>query len=116
MSCQGFLRRQGKVPGASTRRWEAGAIVVDADVHEVTVAGKPVELTATEFRLLGLLVERKGRVQSREQLLASVWNYDEEMETRTVDTHIRRIREKLGAEANAIKTVRGVGYRVVDPG
>ncbi len=113
---QGFLRRQGKVPGASTRRWEAGAIVVDADVHEVTVAGKPVELTATEFRLLGLLVERKGRVQSREQLLASVWNYDEEMETRTVDTHIRRIREKLGAEANAIETVRGVGYRVVDPG
>ncbi len=90
---------------------EAGPISVDVERHEVRVAGEPVELTATEFRLLTLLMQRKGRVQSREQLLINVWNYDEEMETRTVDTHVRRIREKLGAGADSIETVRGVGYR-----
>lgn len=111
---QGFLRRTAKGTREPAARWEAGNVVIDAERHEVTVAGRPVELTATEFRLLSLLVERKGRVQSREQLLTNVWNYDEEMETRTVDTHIRRIREKLGDEAAIIDTVRGVGYRVMD--
>jgi DNA-binding CsgD family transcriptional regulator len=74
--------------------------------------GKPVELTATEFKLLRLLLERKGRVQSREELLADVWNYSPDLETRTVDTHVRRLREKLGAAGEVIETVRGVGYRV----
>jgi two-component system phosphate regulon response regulator PhoB len=78
----------------------------------VTAQGKPVELTATEFKLLRLLLERKGRVQSREELLADVWNYSPDLETRTVDTHVRRLREKLGAAGEVIETVRGVGYRV----
>ncbi len=110
---QGVLRRLERA-ATPLRRWTAGRILVDADLHEVTVCGKPIDLTATEFRLLGLLIERKGRVQTREHLLAEVWNYDENMETRTVDTHIRRLREKLGSEASAIETVRGVGYRAVD--
>ena len=75
---------------------------------------KPVVLTATEFRLLKLLMERKGRVQSRENLLVNVWNYDTDIETRTVDTHVRRVREKLGPHAGMIETVRGVGYRAVE--
>ncbi len=111
---QGFLRRSSKRGDSDVRPLQAGRIVVDVDRYEVTVAGRPLELTATEFRLLSLLMERKGRVQSREQLLANVWNYDEEMETRTVDTHIRRIREKLGEDASIIDTVRGVGYRVFE--
>jgi len=62
-----------------------------------------------------LLMERKGRVQTREHLLLNVWNYETEIETRTVDTHIRRLREKLGEQADLIETLRGVGYRMVDP-
>jgi two-component system, OmpR family, phosphate regulon response regulator PhoB len=78
------------------------------------VVGEPVELTATEFKLLRLLMERQGRVQTREHLLINVWNYSTEIETRTVDTHVRRLREKLGPEANWIETIRGVGYRIAD--
>ena len=77
-----------------------------------SAAGKPLELTATEFKLLRLLLERKGRVQSREELLSDVWNYSPDLETRTVDTHVRRLREKLGPAGDVIETVRGVGYRV----
>jgi two-component system phosphate regulon response regulator PhoB len=93
---------------------QVGQVLVDIEKHRLTVQKAEVELTATEFRLLRLLMERKGRVQSRENLLVNVWNYEADIETRTVDTHIRRLREKLGAEANIIETVRGVGYRVVD--
>jgi len=109
---ESVLRRStgGSTPPLKVLR--AGSVSVDTDRHEVLIEGTPVEFTATEFRLLTLLIERKGRVQTREQLLANVWNYDEEMETRTVDTHIRRIREKLGNQADLVETVRGVGYRV----
>lgn len=92
-----------------------GAITLDIDKHRLSVANVPVELTATEFKLLRLLIERRGRVQSRDHLLINVWNYEAEIETRTVDTHIRRLREKLGEHAGLIETVRGVGYRAVDP-
>jgi two-component system phosphate regulon response regulator PhoB len=91
-----------------------GKVHVDVGRHQLTLDGKEVELTATEFRLLCLLMERKGRVQSRGNLLVNVWNYEADIETRTVDTHIRRLREKLGEHADMIETVRGVGYRVVD--
>ena len=80
----------------------------------MTVHGRPIELTATEFKLLRLLMERRGRVQTREHLLINVWNYETEIETRTVDTHIRRLREKLGPEADWIETIRGVGYRMAE--
>ena len=76
--------------------------------------GKALELTATEFKLLHLLMERQGRVQTREHLLINVWNYATEIETRTVDTHVRRLREKLGPEAGWLETIRGVGYRMAD--
>jgi two-component system phosphate regulon response regulator PhoB len=82
--------------------------------HEVKVAGRPLSLTATEFKLLQLLMERRGRVQTREKLLVDVWNYEAEIETRTVDTHMRRLREKLGDEAAWVETIRGVGYRMSD--
>ncbi|CAA6676407.1 MULTISPECIES: response regulator [unclassified Lentimonas] len=99
---------------AAPRRIEIGGVVVDEDLHSVAVDGAEVVLTATEFRLLKLLMERKGRVQSREHLLVNVWNYDTDIETRTVDTHVRRVREKLEPYAHLIETVRGVGYRAVD--
>jgi two-component system phosphate regulon response regulator PhoB len=95
-------------------RIQIGGVILDEETHQVIVDGEEVILTATEFRLLKLLMERKGRVQSRENLLKNVWNYDSEIETRTVDTHVRRLREKLGAYAGMIKTMRGVGYRTVD--
>ena len=72
----------------------------------------PVELTATEFRLLALLMERRGRVQGRDSLLNDVWGYESVIDTRTVDTHVRRLREKLGSLASYIETIRGVGYRI----
>ena len=95
-------------------RIETAGVVIDEDLHQLTVDGKNVPLTATEFRLLKLLMERKGRVQTRDHLLVNVWHYDTDIETRTVDTHVRRVREKLGQYEHIIETVRGVGYRAVD--
>ena len=95
-------------------RIEISGVVIDAELHQLSIDGVEVILTATEFRLLQLLMERKGRVQSREHLLVAVWNYDTDIETRTVDTHVRRVREKLGPYAHLIETVRGVGYRAVN--
>lgn len=109
---QSILRRTADGAPEQTRRLQVGRIVVDIDRHEATVHDRPLELTATEFKLLRLLMERRGRVQTREHLLINVWNYETEIETRTVDTHIRRLREKLGSEADRIETIRGVGYRM----
>jgi DNA-binding response OmpR family regulator len=98
--------------GLSTDVLRIGQITVDPSRHQVEVRGQPVDLTATEFKLLTVLAQRRGRVQSREQLLRDVWEYDSMIDTRTVDTHVRRLREKLGPAADVIETVRGVGYRV----
>jgi DNA-binding response OmpR family regulator len=78
---------------------------------EITVQGRRLELTTTEFKLLATLVERRGRTLSRETLLQDVWGYENAIDTRTVDTHVRRLREKLGGAASRIVTVRGEGYR-----
>ncbi len=91
----------------------AGEIVLDADRHEVKVQGRAVVLTALEFRLLKTFLERPGRVQTRETLLSDVWGIDAEITTRTVDTHIKRLREKLGPAGDIIETIRGVGYKLV---
>ncbi len=91
-----------------------GDLVIDLPRHTVNWQGKAIDLTATEFKLLTLLAQRRGRVQSREQLLQDVWEYDNAIDTRTVDTHMRRLREKLGTGARYLETVRGVGYRFVD--
>ena len=95
-------------------RIQIAGVVLDDSLHELTVDREVVILTATEFRLLKLLMLRKNRVQTRENLLVNVWNYDTDIETRTVDTHVRRVREKLGPYANMIETIRGVGYKAVD--
>lgn len=91
-----------------------GDIQVDRSRYEVLVRGKAIDFTATEFKLLTLLMERRGRVQSRDALLNDVWGYENIIDTRTVDTHIRRLREKLGRSADCIETIRGFGYRVVE--
>jgi len=93
-----------------------GDICVDRSRYEVTVGSKRVDFTATEFKLLTVLIERRGRVQSRDTLLNDVWGYESMIDTRTVDTHIRRLREKLGKSADCIETIRGFGYRVAEPG
>ena len=88
-----------------------GPIRIDLDAHELKINDKEIVLTALEFKLLQHLVKRKGRVQTREQLLGDVWGYSAEVTTRTVDTHIKRLREKLGNTSEYIQTIRGVGYR-----
>lgn len=108
---QALLRRAGEPSMPLPSVLQAGKISVDVERHLVKINGEQVDLTATEFKLLRLLMERRGRVQTREHLLINVWNYETEIETRTVDTHVRRLREKLGAEADWIETIRGVGYR-----
>ena len=103
------LRKQVALSG----KLQAGGILLDPESHEVFIKNKLIDLTHTEFRLLHLMMERIGRVQSRENLLINVWNYDSDIETRTVDNHMGRLRGKLGAEGDMIKTVRGVGYKLV---
>ncbi len=95
-------------------RLSVADLVIDVPQHAVTVQGRSIDLTATEFKLLTVLVQRRGRVQSREQLLRDVWEYDSLIDTRTVDTHMRRLREKMGSASGLLDTVRGVGYRFME--
>jgi two-component system phosphate regulon response regulator PhoB len=88
-----------------------GELKLDVDSHEVFVNDEQVSLTALEFKLLRQLVDRRGRVQSRDQLLSDVWGYSSDVTTRTVDTHIKRLREKLGDMGKYVQTIRGVGYK-----
>ena len=109
------LRRLASPAVASSGRLAAGAISLDQGAHRVTVAGEEIELTATEFKLLRTLLEREGRVQSRTQLLQTVWQAQPDIQTRTVDMHVQRLRTKLGKAGDWIETVRGVGYRLRQP-
>ena len=88
-----------------------GELLIDVDSHEVFVNDQAITLTALEFKLLRQLVDRRGRVQSRDQLLSDVWGYSADVTTRTVDTHIKRLREKLGSMGKYVQTIRGVGYK-----
>jgi len=108
------LRRKNQEPAPSDREPDlaVGGIQLDIAGHQLRIRGEEIPLTATEFRLLRLLMERAGRVQTRGQLLTDVWGYAEDIDSRTVDTHIRRLRRKLGPEADRIETVIGVGYRL----
>ncbi len=105
-------RGQPKTAAAETMKF--GDVLIDLPRHLLTVRGKRVGLTATEFKLLTVLAQRRGRVQSRDRLLRDVWDYSSDMDTRTVDTHMRRLREKLGPAAKHLDTVRGVGYRFAE--
>src|SRR6266705_3051086 len=103
------ILRRGETPGESLK---AGPISIDPARHDVRVNGKQVRLTSLEFKLLRALMQRRGRVQERDRLLNEVWGYESVIDTRTVDTHVRRLREKLGRAGEVVETVRGFGYRV----
>ncbi|MBV9489440.1 MAG: response regulator transcription factor [Verrucomicrobia bacterium] len=105
---QNLVRRSQA--GQTATLVKVGEFCLDKGDFEATVNGKRLELTAIEFKLLSVLVERRGRVLSRETLLRDVWKYDHAIDTRTVDTHVRRLREKLGSAASHLVTVRGEGY------
>jgi len=106
--------QRGRTAAEDPKVHKFGELLIDSPRHLVSWRGKKIDLTATEFKLLCLLAERRGRVQSREQLLRDVWEYNNLIDTRTVDTHMRRLREKLGPASKYLDTVRGVGYRFID--
>jgi DNA-binding response OmpR family regulator len=108
------ILQRGRTSTEEADTYKFGDLVIDSPRHLVSWKGKQVDLTATEFKLLTVLAQRRGRVQSREQLLRDVWEYNSLIDTRTVDTHMRRLREKLGLAAKYLDTVRGVGYRFVE--
>jgi two-component system phosphate regulon response regulator PhoB len=107
--------RRAEVEEGPTAQLSAGDIQLDTSRHQVRVKDQEVVLTALEFRLLRTLLERGDRVQTREVLLSDVWGIQAEIHTRTVDTHIKRLREKLGPAGDIIETVRGVGYKLSPP-
>jgi two-component system phosphate regulon response regulator PhoB len=110
---EAILRRATADPGKETVA-QLGLVRIDTGAHRAWVGEQPIELTALEFRLLVTLFERRGRVQTRARLLDDVWGLNAAVETRTVDTHVMRLRDKLGEARDYIETVRGVGYRFVD--
>jgi two-component system phosphate regulon response regulator PhoB len=107
-----ILRRAGPVDAGVKLR--LGLLSLDTGSHKAFVGDEPLDLTALEFKLLHHFLSQPGRVQSRERLLSEVWGLSSALETRTVDTHVMRLREKLGPARNSIETVRGVGYRMSD--
>jgi len=108
------LLRRREVPAGDASNIEFGNMRIDRAAHRVWVEGAEVELTALEFKLLVTLYERRNRVQSRGALLDHVWGMDTKISTRTVDAHVKRLREKMGAARDYIETVRGVGYRFAE--
>ncbi|HTS90316.1 MAG TPA: response regulator transcription factor [Gemmatimonadales bacterium] len=106
-----LLRRLAAPAVTSGSNLTAGPVTIDRSSHRVSVDGKEIELTATEYKLLLTLVERRGRVQTRPQLLETVWEAQPDIQTRTVDMHVQRLRSKLGEAGELIETVRGFGYR-----
>lgn len=106
-----LLKRSDSVNRTDIERLSIGKITIDKNSYEVSVEGELLELTATEYKLLILLIERKGRVQSRDILLRDVWGYESNIDTRTVDTHVQRLRTKLNGASDNIVTVRGFGYK-----
>jgi two-component system, OmpR family, phosphate regulon response regulator PhoB len=112
---EAVARRHTGAPETPAKMLKAGEIEMDVDAHIVRVKGGELPLTLQEFRLLQYLIEGKGRVRTRDELLADVWNASPELETRTVDTHIKRLRDKLGEPGEVIETVRGLGYRIRQP-
>jgi two-component system phosphate regulon response regulator PhoB len=108
---EAVLRRLNATPVSAGSVLAAGPIVVDQGAHTASLSGSELDLTATEYRLLAVLLERRGRVQSRMRLLQDVWDANPDIKTRTVDMHVQRLRTKLGPAADFVETVRGIGYR-----
>jgi DNA-binding response OmpR family regulator len=109
-----LLIRRAEAAAEPPERIQIGDLMIDLPRQEVRVGNKKVDLTATEFKLLTILAQSRGRVQTREFLLREVWEYDSSIETRTVDTHVHRLRDKLGRAAPALMAVRGLGYRFAE--
>lgn len=107
-----ILRRTNAAGHSAGNILKIGAITIDRAQHRVSVAGEEIDLTRTEYKLLMILAERKGRVQARAHLLESVWDAAPDIQTRTVDMHVQRLRTKLGIAGDQIETVRGFGYRI----
>lgn len=107
------LRRSGNVPADASEVYKAGDVVLDTKKHTVTSGGRDISLTYKEFELLRLLMKNNGSVITRDVLLERVWGYDFDGETRTIDVHIRTLRQKLGESGDIIKTIRGVGYKII---
>ena len=110
-----ILRRRAADPGNSAEEAQFERLRVDLEGHQVWIDEQRVTLTALEFRLLATLIARRGRVQTRDMLLNDVWGVQVDVTTRTVDTHVQRLRKKLGDAGNYIETLRGVGYRFLVP-
>ena len=106
------ILKRGKPESVKKDMLIADGIVIDIPKHTVMVSNKTIDLTQMEFKLLVTLIERRGRVQTRDRLLSDVWNMDAGVDTRTIDTHIKRLREKLGKPGKLIETVRGLGYKL----
>jgi len=106
------ILRRANPPGQEEKLLSRGVLTIDTDRHRVTVKGEEINLTSTEFKLLQVMAERLGRMQSRDQLLRDVWGYSSNADTRTVDTHITRLRNKLGDAGDMIRTIRGYGYKM----
>jgi len=109
------LQRQGPAVERESSTIAVGPIEIDPEMHRASVSGESLQLTLTEFKLLSELVRAAGRVRTREALLTEVWGYESDVLSRTVDTHVRRLRSKLGPAAAWLETVRGVGYRIQEP-
>lgn len=107
---EAILRRTNQL-GASAEIKKAGAIVLDKTAHEVRINGQPVDLSFKEFELLDYFLDNQGIALSRERILNSVWNYDYFGDARTIDTHVKKLRSKLGEHGDYIKTVWGMGYK-----
>jgi two-component system phosphate regulon response regulator PhoB len=108
------LRRSAREPEASHTCLVAGAVSVDLEAHRVWTGDVELQLTPLEFKLLVTFLQRRGRVQTRDRLLEDVWGYNVDVTTRTVDTHVKRLRVKLGDAGSVIETVRGIGYRCAE--
>ncbi|MEW6008209.1 MAG: response regulator [Candidatus Omnitrophota bacterium] len=105
------ILKRGKLEESKKDILKVNNLIVDIPKHKATINQKEIELSPLEFKLLVTLIERQGRVQTRDRLLSDIWDIHAEVDTRTVDTHIKRLREKLGKLGNLIETVRGLGYR-----
>jgi two-component system phosphate regulon response regulator PhoB len=110
-----LLRRStSTAPREDVALLAGGPLRIDLTGHRVWVNGEEIALTSLEFKLLTTLFSRRGRVQSRERLLEDIWNTQSDLTSRTIDTHVKRLRQKLGRAGDLIETLRGVGYRFAD--
>jgi len=111
---QSLLKRVSEKKNDHESRIMMGKVILDEEDYSITISGEKKEFTLTEFKLLHYFMKRRGRVQTRDNLLLGVWKFDTDVETRTVDVHIRRVRKKIEESSLEIETIRGVGYRLIE--